>query len=137
LASDIHTITQTPNHLETDKVVLRPLNRNTAATLLLSPRDRDGSGDWVKTNNTRKLPVPDAVTLPEHNPLEKPEQPGVLGNLGPPSAARMPKKELPSPSLPANINGNSSATRCTVQLKRRYIEVDDELVSVITDIEGN
>lgn len=146
LASDIHTITQTQNHLETDKVVLRPLNRNTAATLLLSPRDRDGSGDWVKTNSNRKLPIPDAIMLYEHNPLEKPEhnllenavgQPGSLGNHGPPGAARMAKKEFPSPSQPSNVNGNSSATRCTVQLKRRYIEVDDELVSVITDIEGN
>lgn len=26
---------------------------------------------------------------------------------------------------------------CTVQFERRFIEVDDELVSVITDIEGN
>lgn len=146
LAGDIHTITQTPNHLETDKVVLRPLNRNTAATLLLSPRDRDGSGDWVKTNSNKKLPVPDVVTLCEHSPLEKPEhnllenavaQPGGLGNHGLPGGARMAKKEFPSPSQPPNTNGSSNATRCTVQLKRRYIEVDDELVSVITDIEGN
>lgn len=146
LASDIHTITQTPNHLETDKVVLRPLNRNTTATLLLSPRDRDGGGDWIKTNSNRKLPIPDAVTLHEHNPLEKQEhnllenavaQPGSLGNHVLPGATRVAKKELLSPSLSSNMNGNSNATRCTVQLKRRYIEVDDELVSVITDIEGN
>lgn len=29
-----------------------------------------------------------------------------------------------------------SKGRCTVQFERRFIEVDDELVSVITDIEG-
>jgi hypothetical protein len=113
--------------------------------MLLSPRDRDGSGDWVKTNTNRKLPIPDAITLHEHGPLEKTDhnvlenavtQPGALGNLGPLGSARMTRKELPSPSLQSNINGNSTPTRCTVQLKRRYIEVDDELVSVITDVEG-
>jgi len=144
LASDIHSVPQTPNHLETDKAVLRPFNRNMAATLLLSPRDRDGSGDWVKTNNNRRLPMPD-VALHEHNPLDKPEhnllenavvQPGAVGNLGPVGAARMAKREFPSPSLQSNPNGNSNTFRCTVQLKRRYIDVDDELVSVITDIEG-
>ncbi|KAJ9593181.1 hypothetical protein L9F63_015278, partial [Diploptera punctata] len=91
LASDIHPITQMSNHIEADKVVLRPLNRNTAA-VLLSPRDRENNGDWVKTS-------PPAV---EHNTCD-----------------------------------NSCAARCTVQLKRRYIEVDDELVSVITDIEDD
>ncbi|KAJ4439787.1 hypothetical protein ANN_07915, partial [Periplaneta americana] len=138
LASDIHPITQTANHLETDKVVLRPLNRNTAATLLLSPRDRDSNGDWVKNNNSRKLSVPDAITLPEHNSLEKPENTAAQpGNLTPSSGTRIAKKELASPSLSSNVNGSSNTTRCIVQLKRRYIEVDDELVSVITDIEDD
>jgi hypothetical protein len=89
--------------------------------------------------------MPDVVALHEHNPLDKPEhnllenavvQPGAIGNLGPMGAARMTKKEFPSPSLQSSLNGNSNTFRCTVQLKRRYIDVDDELVSVITDIEG-
>ncbi|PSN51064.1 hypothetical protein C0J52_01517 [Blattella germanica] len=139
LANDIHPITQSPNLLEADKVVLRPLNRNTAA-VLLSPRDRDSSGDWVKnntpgaappamnSNNNKKLNVPDSVALTEFGSCDK------LDNGVQPMGIRMAKKEVSSPS---SNSGNTNTTRCTVQLKRRYIEVDDELVSVITDIEGN
>ena len=40
-----------------------------------------------------------------------------------------------------NINDNQQSSapptlKCVVDIKRRYIEIDDELVSIITDIEG-
>nr|CAD7407158.1 unnamed protein product [Timema cristinae] len=120
--SEIH-----PPYLETDKV-LRPLNRNTASAILLSPRDRDASSDWPTKAISKKLSVLENVVLPEHEGWDSsvPHVPALLKTV---------KKEISNPNTQTN-SGNDLA-KCTVEFKRRFIEVDDELVSVITDIEDD
>nr|CAD7589986.1 unnamed protein product [Timema genevievae] len=120
--SEIH-----PQYLETDKV-LRPLNRNTASAILLSPRDRDTSTDWPTKAISKKLCLLENVVLPEHEGWDNsvPHVPALL---------KATKKEISNPNTQTN-SGNDLA-KCTVEFKRRFIEVDDELVSVITDIEDD
>nr|CAD7575558.1 unnamed protein product [Timema californicum] len=116
-----------PPYLETDKV-LRPLNRNTASAILLSPRDRDTSSDWSTKAISKKLSVLENVVLPEHEGWDSsvPHVPALLKTV---------KKEISNPNT--QTNGGNDLAKCTVEFKRRFIEVDDELVSVITDIEGD
>ncbi|KAJ8888627.1 hypothetical protein PR048_008119 [Dryococelus australis] len=115
LSSEIHSYSPQSSHIETDKV-LRPLNRNTASAFLLSPRDRESSVERVVKCSSKKLQMLENVVLPDHELT--------------PHSLKQSKKEISSPS-----SGNDPV-RCTTELKRRFIEVDDELVSVITDIEG-
>ncbi|XP_067004415.2 uncharacterized protein [Anabrus simplex] len=200
LGSDIQSISLSCGHPETDKVVLRPLNQNMSATLLLSPRDRDpvssdrssppvyipqsplirrrlhepDSSDVVcgprspttSTYNTLSTDIqplpqsaaacvdPDKVVLRPvsqnlsasdrsktilNRKASQPEMVSVSEDASLPVIGDAVVEEAATTGGDAADSNTqaSSAGRCTVQVKRRFLEVDDELISVITDIEDD
>ncbi|KAK7872737.1 hypothetical protein R5R35_011872 [Gryllus longicercus] len=121
LSGEIHS---SGNHLETDKVVLRPLNQNTSGPILLSPRDRDTvNADRTKTGNNKKPIQSDVV--------------GVAEDLHHSTGVEAGVDNIEQSNMDPENDPGSMPAQCTVQLKRHYIEVDDELISVITDIEDD
>lgn len=73
-----------------------------------------GTNDVLRPFNSN---IPTLIRSPEWSPIEFAE------DIRPPQNEREPPKLHEPPS-------------CVAQFQRRYFEVDDELVSVITDIEG-
>ncbi|XP_046388655.1 DDB1- and CUL4-associated factor 15 [Ischnura elegans] len=103
------------------QVVLRPLNRNTSAAVTNVHHVREAAGLGA---GDRK-PAPQAVV-----------RVGLLA-CGTPVPTSTSPAPVQAPIQSHCQSGIASSTGCSVQYKRWYLEVDDELISVITDIEDD
>ncbi|XP_018011765.1 uncharacterized protein LOC108668992 [Hyalella azteca] len=115
--------------------VLRPINPNISSPLL-SPRDDRWSWDWERSEKTASS----QWGLPTWGSQENLTLLGVSPNH---PASRTPTSWVPptatdpQSATEGEASGNSQGLKCVVDINRCYIEVDDELVSIITDIEDD
>lgn len=143
-------------------VVLRPHNRNHP---LLSPREQDVSREYNKKHSTCAenglYPVAQPLLSPPHSqPVrlgsEKSDHSNAEYTSAEPNGADLSKSSFSAKTTNSSKHSDSAKVThaskcvnsseaeitwskggCTVQFERRFIEVDDELVSVITDIEDD
>ncbi|XP_076030743.1 uncharacterized protein LOC143018969 isoform X2 [Oratosquilla oratoria] len=100
--------------------VLRPINQNITSPLV-SPRDdrwRDDL-DRIEKTELQQWSSRESLMVYAYSPVST------------------QKPERTTEKSSGNIESITQSGQCVVDLKRRYIEVDDELVSIITDIEDD
>ncbi|XP_049805751.1 uncharacterized protein LOC126248624 [Schistocerca nitens] len=112
MANGENYVPQNHSHLDSDKVVLRPLNQN-KTTLIQPQKEADNLSDAPVNKRSESVDTVKDLSDDLHSLQETSSNPN----------STSAKKYNPA--------------RCTIQLKRSFVEVDDELVSVITDIEDD